>query len=249
MDIIQLFNKDALGYSKARPQYPSALFDFIYTLCPDLDRAWDCATGNGQSARSLAQKFALVEATDVSVEQIDHAFKNKGIRYSVQPAEKTLFDDESFDLVTVAQALHWFDYGKFWHEVHRVLKPGGIFAAWAYTWPHVSKEIDHIVQTKLLDVIEKYWAPNNHLAWNGYVDVPFPFVEIKSPRFMMTLQLDLSQFISYLGTWSATQLCIESSGNSFFIQFSKALKEGWGQPEHKQSIEMDFYCRVGRHEI
>ncbi len=247
MDTTQLFNTDALGYSMARPQYPSVLFDYIYSHCQGFEGAWDCATGNGQSALSLAEKFAFVEATDISVEQIRNAFKNNRIRYSIQPAEKTNFADKSFDLITVAQALHWFSYDEFWPEVHRVLTPGGIFAAWVYTWPHVSKEIDHILQIKLLDVIGEYWAPNNQLAWDGYSDIPFPFSEIESQQLIMALHWNLDQFLSYLGTWSATQRCIEKCGNCFFTELSTELKAVWGNLKDKKSVEMEFHCRIGQH--
>ena len=79
------------------------------------------------------------------------------MNYSVQSAESTNFPEHHFDLITVAQALHWFDHDRFWKEVHRVLKPGGVFAAWAYVWPHVAPDIDAIVQDKMLEIIRPYW--------------------------------------------------------------------------------------------
>lgn len=126
--------------------------------------AWDCATGSGQAAVSLARHFERVHATDVSENQIAHALEHERVSYSVEEAENPRFADASIDLVTVAQALHWFDYKKFWPAVKRVLKPDGVFAAWGYDWFAVTPEIDGIVQSTILDHIAGYWMPQNRGA-------------------------------------------------------------------------------------
>lgn len=242
------FNDKSDLYASARPRYPDELFEFLCSLCPDLDRAWDCATGSGQAALSLAARFRQVEATDVSPEQIRHAPAHEWIHYSVQVAEATDFPDDAFSLVTVAQALHWFDLDRFWPEVQRVLKPGGIFAAWAYTWLHVSDEIDQVIKTKLLDVIKSYWAPQNRLAWAGYRNVSFPFIEIQPPEIKLVLHWNIDQLLSYLGTWSATRRCIEENGDDFFAELAAALGQVWGSPEQQRAVAMIFHLRVGRQE-
>ena len=243
-----LFSEGSANYATARPQYPARLFDYLCSLCPDLDNAWDCATGTGQAAVSLAGRFAVVEATDVSSNQIANALKHERVRYSVQQAEETVFTDNSFSLVTVPQPLHWFDLLRFWPEVHRVLAPDGIFAAWVYTWPHVTGDIDRIIQDKLLNAIEGYWAPNNRLAWDGYEEIEFPFHEIDAPEIALSLDWDLNQFLSYLRTWSATRRCVNDRGQGFFQEFTEAIHEAWGNAECTKRVTMEFYCRVGRHD-
>ena len=244
----RLFSKGSEKYAASRPPYPSELFDFLSNTCPDRDIAWDCGTGSGQAAAGLATKFQFVEATDVSPEQISNAPGHKKIRYSVQAAESTSFARHHFSLVTVAQALHWFDHEKFWPEVHRVLKPGGIFAAWTYTWPHVTQEIDSIIKAGLLNVIESYWAPQNRLAWDGYANIHFPFQELPPPALTMKLNWNLDRLLSYLGTWSATRRCVEDIGTAFFEEFGKKLESAWGVREQARCVKMEFYCRVGRRE-
>jgi SAM-dependent methyltransferase len=216
-------------------------------LCPDTRRAWDCGTGSGQAAVALAEWFAEIDATDVSAQQIANAAPHERVHYSVQPAEHTSFSNGHFSLVTVAQALHWFDSRLFWPEVHRVLQPGGICAAWTYSWPFLSEALDAIIATRLLNVIKDYWAPQNQIAWDAYVAVPFPFHEFAPPRFDMQVTWNLAQFTAYLGTWSATRRCIETNGAAFFDTFRSELEAAWGEPATPRIVRMEFFCRVGRH--
>ena len=248
LDTRQLFSVKSDEYAAARPQYPPELFDYIIRVCASRDRAWDCGTGSGQAAVVLAEWFAEVEATDVSPQQIANARAHARVRYSVQPAERTTFADRHFSLVTVAQALHWFDFDRFWPEVQRVLQPGGVVAAWTYTLPHVTAELDRIVDAKLLNLIRTYWAPQNRLAWDAYANVPFPFHELEVPQFDMRLSWTLDQFIAYLKTWSATRLCLDAKGPEFFADFVTELKGAWGEPTTTREVSMDFFCRIGRHE-
>lgn len=117
------FSKQAAGYAKYRPVYPPELYDFILANAPRKQAAWDCGTGNGQAANELAKTFDKVYATDISQKQIEKAVQQSNIFYSVQPAEQTNFPGNSFDLITVAQALHWFKFDDFYTELKRVAKP------------------------------------------------------------------------------------------------------------------------------
>lgn len=112
-----IFSSSPGQYAKYRPDYPQALFDFIYPLLSNKECAWDCGTGNGQLAIELAKEFRKVKATDISEEQLQHAFTADNVEYSVQAAESTCFEDNSFDLITVAQAVHWFEIDKFNEEL------------------------------------------------------------------------------------------------------------------------------------
>ena len=247
IDTRQLFSVKSDEYAAWRPHYPRRLFQYLISLCPNVERAWDCGTGSGQAAVALAEWFAEVDATDVSGQQIANAAQHPRVRYSVQPAEGTAFPADRFSLVTVAQALHWFDFGRFWPEVHRVLQSGGIFAAWTYTMPHLSPQLDRIIAAGLVDVIKGYWAPQNQLAWDAYAAVPFPFQELPVPQIDMRLEWNLDQFTAYLGTWSATRRCIEANGPAFFDAFRTELGAAWGEPGKIRSVTMDLFCRVGRH--
>ncbi|MDC0003646.1 class I SAM-dependent methyltransferase [Porticoccaceae bacterium] len=246
MDISTLFEDKADLYASARPLYPVELFDYIGSLLDNHDAAWDCATGNGQAALGLAKIFTAVEATDISKEQLKNCFKAPNIKYSEQPAETTSFTDNQFDLVNVAQALHWFEYDKFWAEIKRVLKPNGVFFAHAYLWPHVNTAIDHVIQQQVKNVIEPYWAPNNRLAWNGYAELDFPFPLIETPQFVLENHWNLEEFFNYMHTWSATRRCMEDIGDHFFQQAKDAAGCLWGDPAEKRVIISPLTIIAGR---
>src|SRR5262245_28736735 len=127
-----LFSTQASSYAKYRPSYPPELFEYLASLCAERRAAWDCATGNGQAALALAPYFEKVWATDLSAKQIDSAAAHSKVEYSVASAEAAPFPDRFFDLITVAQAYHWFDFEGFAREVRRVAKPRGLVAVWGY---------------------------------------------------------------------------------------------------------------------
>src|SRR5690349_13259240 len=126
------FSARSADYARFRPGYPDALFSFIFDHCRHFDRAWDCATGNGQIAVKLAERFGVVEATDISDNQLKNAQPNSRVKYSNQPAETPDFNDGAFDLIVVGQAAHWFDFDRFYEQVRRVLKPDGFLALVGY---------------------------------------------------------------------------------------------------------------------
>ena len=158
---VQTFSQDSDQYAKNRPHYPDELFAYLSELCEAHDAAWDCATGSGQAAVSLAKYFSRVEATDLSAEQIEHGIVHPKVHYSVSPAEHTPFNDESFDLITVATAVHWFDPPQFHREVNRVLKPRGILAVWTYGYFAIEPATDQVIRDELLNPIDRFWAEGN----------------------------------------------------------------------------------------
>lgn len=233
-------------YASARPKYPPELFAFLFKHVPDFNFAWDCATGSGQAAISLAEKFNHVYASDVSSEQISQSFKHERITYSTQESENTNYDDNLFSLITVATALHWFDYSRFWTEVDRVLKPQGIFAAWTYTWFNVNDEVDSVIKNSLLDIIEPYWAPQHKICWNGYKDLEIPFTELQVPELTLENDWNLNELLAYLHTWSATRKCMTERGDQFFVDLKKSLLPVWGSEEIVKRVSMSLLLRVFR---
>jgi ubiquinone/menaquinone biosynthesis C-methylase UbiE len=191
MDHHQYFSQDSDLYASVRPQYPPQLFYYLAELCEQHQEAWDGACGNGQAAISLTSFFHKVQATDISEAQIEHAIPNPSVSYSIQPSEQTNFQENQFDLVCIAQALHWFDFGLFWPEVKRVLKPGAIFAAWGYAWFMIDEQIDKAIQQEFLEILQPYWAEQNKLLWDHYRGVPFPFQQIESPKVEMVVNWKL----------------------------------------------------------
>jgi ubiquinone/menaquinone biosynthesis C-methylase UbiE len=192
-------------YATFRPTYPEELYQFIFKHVTQFDCAWDCATGNGQVAQRLAKQFQTVFGTDISQQQLDHAVELDNIHYSISGAEQTDFKDQQFDLITVGQAMHWFDLDKFYSEVKRVVKPSGILAVWGYSICSVNEAIDVIFNDFYRNTVGPYWDSARKMVEDEYQGMPFPFTEIPSPKFSIEVNWTLEEFGGYLTTWSATQ--------------------------------------------
>ncbi|MBX7223097.1 MAG: class I SAM-dependent methyltransferase [Blastocatellia bacterium] len=246
MTIVNLWSDLSHRYVTARPTYPRELFVYLASVAPGTERVLDCATGNGQAAVGLADFFQSVCAVDASSSQIEHAIAKPNISYSVRPAEQTGFPPGSFDMVCVAQALHWLDHEPFFNEVKRVLKPNGIFAAWSYNWFQISEEIDALVKDLLLDVVAPYWAPQNKLSWDGYRDVLFPFGELSPPALILAPNWTALEMMAYASTWSATKKCFDAQGSDFFEAAIPIIQSAWGGPEVRRPVVHQLALRVGR---
>src|SRR4030042_6655079 len=199
------FSEQAEAYSKFRPTYPDRLFQFLASISPTNKIAWDCATGSGQAAVKLADYFESVVATDASEKQIENAIQQPKIIYKVASAEKTDFRKMSVDLITAAQALHWFNINDFYKEVKRVLKPEGIIAVWFYQLPQISYEVDKIISHFYHEIVGKYWPPERKAIDTSYQLIPFPFEKIIPPQISMQTKWNVETLIGYLTSWSAVQ--------------------------------------------
>lgn len=243
----QTFSQSSDQYAKHRPQYPDELFSYLGEICSGHSSAWDCGTGNGQAAVSIAKFFNQVEATDISDEQIKQAIPNAKVKYHVSPAEQTSFKNEAFDLVTVAVAIHWFDQAKFFQEVNRVLKRGGVLAVWTYGLTEVDPEIDAVISDDLLKPIDSFWAEGNRQVMNGYRDLVMPFVEIENkPSFAVKMAWDLNQLCAYFRTWSAVKRYMTEVGSDPVASLEAKLKAIWGKPSDTKLVRMPLFLRLSR---
>jgi ubiquinone/menaquinone biosynthesis C-methylase UbiE len=242
------FSGVANRYADFRPHYPAELFDYLATLVPRHSVVWDCACGNGQASRDLAARFDQVIATDASQEQIASAAPRPGIEYRVAPAEESGLSDHSVALVTVAQALHWFDFDRFHAEVKRVLVPNGVLAVWAYGIIVVEGEaVDRIAHEFYAETVGPYWPPERVLVENGYRTIPFPYTEITPPAFRMETHWTLEQLLGYFSTWSATNRYIKATGQNPLELLAASLQASWGDPALPRRIEWPLSLRIGRH--
>ena len=239
------FSTQSVDYAKYRPSYPSELFGYLASVAPHHETAWDCATGNGQAALGLAPFFDHVIATDPSVSQIANAVRNLKVTYQVASAEKTDIESHSIDLVTVAQALHWFDLDAFYQEANRLLKSGGVLAVWCYNLVEISLEIDRQLQIFYSDVVGPYWPPERRLVESHYRTMSFPFKELDPPRFYMQAHWSLSDLLGYLRTWSATQKFMESQKTDPIPVIGERLSKLWDPSGEEKLLRWPLDLRIG----
>jgi ubiquinone/menaquinone biosynthesis C-methylase UbiE len=237
------FSAQATSYSKYRPVYPPELFEYITGLVKGKDLAWDCGTGNGQTAVELGKYFEKVYATDISNKQIEQAKKESNIIYAIEPAEQTLLAGGSVDLITVSQALHWFNFDKFYEEARRVLKPGGLLAAWSYSLLEIDPVTDIIIHDYHYKTLEKYWDEERKYVDAGYQTIPFPFKELEDPRFVIRLNWNLQALEGYLNTWSALQKFVSANNFNPVAGLVEKIKENW-PPEEVRPVIFPIHLKM-----
>lgn len=238
------FSGHAADYAAYRPTYPVGLFRYLAGLSQRRELAWDCATGNGQAAVALAPYFDRVVATDASQQQLERAEAESGVEYLTAPAEKVPLESCTVDLVTVAQALHWFDIEAFHREVMRVLRPGGFLAAWCYGLSEIDPEIDPEIETFHFDTVGPYWPLERRHIESRYESLEFPYEPVKAPAMHMEAQWTAEGFFAYLRTWSAVKRCITAKGVDPVAALEDRFLDWWG-PEPRV-VRWPLTLKIGR---
>ncbi|AKQ46584.1 SAM-dependent methyltransferase [Rufibacter radiotolerans] len=239
------FSRQAALYKQFRPTYPAALYQYLLTLVPARGTAWDCGTGNGQVAVELARHFTHVIASDISQKQLQQAALKENIEYRLMPAEQTDFPVQTFDLITVGQAAHWFDFDRFYAEVNRVAKPNAILALWGYGLLSISPAINDVIHRFYTQTIGPYWDPERDYVDAAYATLPFPFKELAPFTGSITQTWTLPDLEGYLNTWSSVQAYIQKRGENPVTACITEIKTVWGEQE-ALSVLFPVFSRIGR---
>lgn len=241
------FSAQAAAYAAFRPTYPRELFAFVAGCAPGRDLVWDCATGSGQAALGLADDFARVIATDSSAKQLAHAPPHERIEYRVAPAEDCGLPDGCADAITVAQALHWFDLGRFYTEARRVLAPGGALVVWSYNDAILDDTaLDAELQRYNNTTVGSYWPPERQIVRDGYRTVPFPFAHLATPSLTLTREWALAELAGYLRSWSATARYVAEHRTDPVVEFERSVADKWGDPTTRRVVSWPLVVLAGR---
>lgn len=222
------FSGGSAAYARHRPRYPEALHEWLAAAAPGRAHAVDVATGNGQAVDGLRRHFARVSACDASAEQIAAAPPLPGVDWIVAAAESLPLETAGADLLTVAQALHWFDLERFYGEARRVLRPGGVLAAWTYNRLQVDPAVDALVEHLYTDLVGKDWPDARRHVETGYRDLPFPFTRLATPAFAMRAEWSCGDLLGYLATWSAVGRYRQRTGRDPLKLVDRDLRRAFG---------------------
>lgn len=245
-----LFSNHAVEYAKYRPLYPDNLYQYIFQFVEQFGSAWDCGTGNGQVARVLANHFRQVYATDLSEAQLHEAPRLPNIHYRAETGEQCSAPSSSFDLITVAQAVHWFDFDMFYRQVNRVLKPEGVIAVWVYEIIRVDDALDEFVLYLYEEILGSFWAPERKYIEDKLQTIPFPFSGQTTAEFRMEVEWNHEQLLGYLNSWSAWGSYYQmnpqekNNENSPMERFKRALQKYWPNGE-RRTLWFPVYLRMG----
>ena len=244
MPALDRFSAQAADYARYRIDYPAALYDWLLPQVGSRERAWDCATGNGQVAVVLADHFVRVDATDLSEKQLAQAVLRPNLHYQPARAEHTPFPDQRFDLIAVAQAVHWFEHAAYHAEVRRVARPGAVLAEWGYGLVQVGPEIDPIIQRFYRETMGAYWDANRWHIDDEYARIPFPFARVQRARFTVRRQWSAEWFLQYLRTWSSVVKYQQARGEDAVALIAAAVAQAWGAGGRE--VAFPVFARAGR---
>lgn len=240
------FSVGSADYAAYRPRYPDELADRLAGLTSGRGLALDCGTGSGQLAVLLAGRFDRVVAIDASAAQLAVAVPHPRVEYRHAAAEASGLAEGSADLVTAAQAAHWFDHDAFWREARRVLRPGGAVALIAYGIVQADGRVGDLLDRFYHDALGPYWPPERRLVESGYRTLAFPFAEQAVPPLAMRAEWPLPALLGYVGTWSAVRQASAARGPALMEELAAALAAAWGDPGRPREIRWPLGMRVGR---
>ncbi|MBF9224141.1 class I SAM-dependent methyltransferase [Hymenobacter ruricola] len=246
MPILDRFSTQSADYARYRIDYPAALYHWLLPQVASRERAWDCATGNGQVAVVLADDFVRVDATDLSDKQLAQAAPRPNIHYQRAQAEHTPFPAQRFDLITVAQAVHWFEHAAYHAEVRRVARPGAVLAEWGYNFCRTDSAALNAALDRFHDETSApYWDANRRHITEEYARIPFPFADVQHARFAEMRQWTAADMLGYLGTWSAAaNYAKQHTGADLTALVADELKQLWGPGARE--VTFPVFIRTGR---
>jgi hypothetical protein len=242
---IDNFSTASAQYAQFRPTYPAELYNYLFSRVQHFEQAWDCGTGNGQVALELVKRFQQVQATDLSANQIANANPHPHVQYGVCRAEASPFSLAQFDLITVAQALHWFDFEAFNREVRRVGKEGAFLAVWGYAQLQINPELDSLINHFYEHTIGSYWDEERRHVENAYADIPFPYAETERQHFVMTREWSLDLLCNYLRTWSSVKKYLAQHGVNPVDALQVELQKHWPD-EADLPVHFPIFLQMGR---
>lgn len=238
------FSIQSSDYATYRPTYPKALYDYIFSFIKHTNSAWDCGTGNGQVAQELAKRFTNVQATDISENQLKNALNMPNITYQLAAAEEPIFREGQFDLITVAQAIHWFNFESFYQQAKVTLKPGGVLAVFGYGLMNIDIALDAVILKLYEQVLGKYWDVERRYIEENYTSVGFPFEELERQNFEIKTSWTFDELIGYLNTWSALQHYKAANDRNPLDLVMIELKEAWGNTV-KREVTFPVFLKIG----
>jgi SAM-dependent methyltransferase len=240
------FSSLAPEYAASRPLYPPELFEWLASTVAHREAAWDVATGNGQAAVGLAKHFPRVIASDVSAGQVEHAIRHPRIEYRVAPAEASGLESASIDLASVATAIHWLDLPTFYDEARRVIRPGGVLAAWSYHVAYVGPPLDRTLRPFYEDVVGPYFGAGARMVDARYEGLALPGEPLSPPPFTMSVRWTADQWLRFVRTWSGVHAYIASVEKDPVVEIEGAVREALGGGDAANEIRWPLYVRATR---
>lgn len=223
------FSQGSAAYASARPRYPRALADWLASVAPAPGLAWDVGCGSGQLSTLLGERFTRVIATDASAQQLEHAEGHPRVEYRCAAAEDSGLEANSVDVVTAAQAAHWFDLPRFYAEVRRVARaPESVVALITYSFHTVAPAVDDVLGRFALGTLAGFWPKERAHVDVGYASLEFPFARLEAPPLELCADWGVDAMLAYVRTWSAVSAFVRAGREAEVRAFEAEVRAAWG---------------------
>lgn len=204
------FTQGGAAYAQSRPTYPTELTGVLADLCHKRSHAVDIGCGTGQLTCALTDAFDRATGLDPSASQIESATPAANVTYAVAPAEDTALPDACADLITVAQAAHWFDLPAFYDEARRIAAQGCVLALITYGVPELTGPAADRFDRFYWQDIHSFWPPARAHVEDGYASLAFPFDPLSTPPLAINRDWSFAEMAAYIRTWSAFRKATEA---------------------------------------
>lgn len=264
----------AANYKNFRPVYPARFYEYIkehFTSKPK--KAVDLGCGTGQATLELADLAETVQGIDNSPVMIEQARNSKhpaNVNFSVGN-DRTFAEDfspGSVDLITVAQAAHWFDLEAFYKKAYEILRKDGILAIWGYCdqniqdYPAVSE-----ITTKYSyhpDYLGKHWDEGRDCLRQFFSDSKIPATFFRDTEYRVndsktlspdekleiSKQMTFKDFMDYFRTYSAYHNWVAAHGSpeeDILDRMERKITDSTSlKPESKITVKWNTVYMFGR---
>lgn len=243
------FNNKAKDYANGRPTYPKEILDKLIELGIDKNsNIADIGAGTGLFTNMLCELGSNIFAIEPNLEMINECKEYcdySNIRFICAPAEKTTLEDNSIDMITIAQAFHWFDKKLCKIEFKRILRENGhVLTIWN------SLEEDNDFTKDYMNLIHKYEIKTN--AGNSYFNADkekFDFFgqDFEKVYYDNYQRMTLNSLISNAVSISYTPSKADKEYNEFIDKvtdlFNRYNKEGYVTFHYKTEISIGKFAK------
>ena len=222
------FEQGGARYAAGRPVYPGKLAFTLEGLVSNHTLAVDVGCGTGQLSVLLAEHFKSVRAFDPSESQLAHARPHPRVSYARAPAEALPIASGSANLITAAQAAHWFDRPRFYAEVRRIAAPGAVLALITYNNAEADTEAMKPIG-QLYQALDPWWRPEREDVETAYARFDFPFDAIPAKGGAIIHDWTFEEMRAYLESWSALRAARADGEDEMINGYLDKARKAWGE--------------------
>lgn len=214
-------------YNTARRGYPVEVYTYLHTLAEiGTPHTLDLGCGTGISTRELIESGFDMIGADKDASMLEIAQKHSpNIRFVVATADQLPFSDNEFDIITAFTAFHWFNNQESLTEMHRALKPGGVF--FAALKSNQQSEETRAFRRGYTDILKKYAGENFDSTKEHFKTEIFKkiFGDVKEKSFYVDEHYTVEEALALIRSLSLWNLVSEENKPRFIAEMKEFYEQ------------------------